>query len=97
MSCHENYNGHNPAPKSSLRRRWWRSGIVWFCGLTAFAALIWLVRLRTTPSILNMLPLGLLLLCPLMHLVMHRGRHDDASSLKRTGIVAGPDNAEAEG
>ena len=59
---------------------WWRSGMGWvFLAFLAIAAFFLLSEHRA--HALGLLPFVLLLLCPLLHLFMHRGhgeghRHD---------------------
>lgn len=83
-------SGHHhdtPAGKAGDRRAPWRSWAVWAGAAAALVALLWLV-FRNGP--VNLLYLGLFLLCPLMHLFMgHSGHahggHGNGSTASRRG------------
>ncbi|BDG61177.1 hypothetical protein caldi_22670 [Caldinitratiruptor microaerophilus] len=67
---HEARHGH--ASPARNRRAPWRSWALWAGGAAAIVTLFWLLSGNGRSSLLY---LGLLLLCPLMHLFMGHGGH----------------------
>jgi hypothetical protein len=67
--------GHNHAPRGSSSRAKWV-----FFAFVAIAAYFLIAEHRAHLSgLLYYLPFLLLLLCPLMHIFMHRGHHQHGS------------------
>ena len=88
---HNHQHGHQPDelnPPDAGRRHdapapWYRTPLG-VASLLLIAGIGYVLWTQYRAQVIGFLPFGLLLLCPLMHLFMHRGhghgRHDDGSS-----------------
>lgn len=62
---------------------------------------LWFLFVEHRAHVLEYLPFLIILLCPLMHVFMHKGhgehRHPDAEEAFRRGVEAGRKEAEEQG